>query len=438
MGDAGSALDAACTAALQHDKPLVFVCPPSAWAVSPVLRSLSSAAREGELATLILVADEVEAVDLTGALYDAPALRPMHPLTGIARTDRLIRAGTVRTLAAVPADVLDLVSRSTIKPERLGHLVVAGPARIAASGQAEQLDAILGDTGGLHRVIVTSDDAAVAEWLERHARRVPVSVGSRPPARPLGPVRYAVVESYTRVRAVRAALDILNPATALLWEPGRREPWAELLGVPGLNLALAPEAPLPGSVDLAVAAELPSAEVLARLLEQATEVLVLARGYQVPYLEQLARPLKPLRLPSDVDRARIQGARWRAAIRERLEQGGVGPQLAAIEPLLSEYDPAVIAAAALAAGEPRPETAATEAWTRLFVSVGHKHDVRPADLFGALLNTVGLRREDVGRIDVREAHSFVEVRPAVAQQAVTGLTGQEIRRRRVRAQLARR
>jgi len=57
---------------------------------------------------------------------------------------------------------------------------------------------------------------------------------------------------------------------------------------------------------------------------------------------------------------------------------------------------------------------------------------------GALLNAVGLAKEDIGRIELREGFTLVDVRAEEAERAVRGLTGTTLRGRRIAARLDRR
>jgi hypothetical protein len=67
--------------------------------------------------------------------------------------------------------------------------------------------------------VATGDEATISDFLERHARRTPLVVASKPPAVPAASARYAVVEKSGIESAVRAALDIINPDSALIWDP---------------------------------------------------------------------------------------------------------------------------------------------------------------------------------------------------------------------------
>ncbi len=160
------------------------------------------------------------------------------------------------------------------------------------------------------------------------------------------------------------------------------------------------------------------------------------RAAQLPYLRRLAESVTPIRLVTEVDRARDRAFQLRRQIRETISQSAWGTELMAIEPLLDEYDPALVAAAALhqrgVAEQPESET---PSWTRVYVTVGRRDGTRPADLVGILVKVAGFRPNAIGRIDIRDSFSLIEVRPEDAEQAIRGLNGQTVRGRRVLARL---
>jgi ATP-dependent RNA helicase DeaD len=131
----------------------------------------------------------------------------------------------------------------------------------------------------------------------------------------------------------------------------------------------------------------------------------------------------------------------RDELRAMITSGQSSRELLALEPLLSEFDGAEIAAAALRLLESeraKPQavpTSAAPALTRLFINVGTMDNVRPGDLVGAITNEVGVAKADVGKVDVRERHSTVEVATHVANAVVSKLTGTSIRGRRVLAKV---
>jgi ATP-dependent RNA helicase DeaD len=72
---------------------------------------------------------------------------------------------------------------------------------------------------------------------------------------------------------------------------------------------------------------------------------------------------------------------------------------------------------------------------RLFITVGSRDNVRPGDLVGAITNSAGITGSEVGKVDVRESHSTVEVAQAVADVVVEKLTGTMIKGRRAIARV---
>ncbi len=138
------------------------------------------------------------------------------------------------------------------------------------------------------------------------------------------------------------------------------------------------------------------------------------------------------------------------ALRERLARAiaeeDVEPYLLALEPLFERYDAAEVAAAAVAmlrkkpaapAAPPRPsapsEPNAPIAWAKLFMSVGERDGLRPGDLLGAIVGDTGIQPEKVGKIEIRESFTLVEVDHGVAHQVIQAVNGTTIKGRAVRA-----
>jgi ATP-dependent RNA helicase DeaD len=124
----------------------------------------------------------------------------------------------------------------------------------------------------------------------------------------------------------------------------------------------------------------------------------------------------------------------------------VDAELALLDPLFERFDPAEVAAALLALhrepgtgkGETaQPPLASGTERVKVFVGVGKKDRASAKDLVGALIREAGVAKDAIGRIDVRETFSLVEVTAGTADRAVRGLTGTTIRGRRVVARLER-
>jgi ATP-dependent RNA helicase DeaD len=141
--------------------------------------------------------------------------------------------------------------------------------------------------------------------------------------------------------------------------------------------------------------------------------------------------------------------RLRRTVEEALASEDIAPYMLALEPLLERYDAVEVAAAALAlvrrkapaAGEGTPATAgraeeragAAPAWAKLFVTVGERDGLKKGDLVGAITGETGVPGDAVGRIDIKESHSLVEVHDSVARQVIQALNGTTIKGRSVRA-----
>ena len=370
---------------------------------------------------MVVCADHEQAAQWAAA---APAEHRAHAVTGLARSAALLREGRVGLLAGSPADLAALVARSALKLGPVETVVLAWPESFS-----DDVDTLLAEAPEARRIVLSWNPPALGDFLDRHARRAEV-VGDLPldqDGRPLKPVcsaRYAVVGAPRRQAAVREALDALRAVRPYVWNGG-------------------PGSPPASGVDAVVATVLPTRDELVVLAGVAPAV-VLVTASQLPYLKSIAS-LTPLALPGEADRAQDRAAALRAGIAERLERGEVDAELALLEPLFERWDPAEVAGAVLALSrqpsavsqEPPESPGAAAAWVKLFVTVGKKDKAGAKDLVGALIREVGLEKGQIGRIEVRETHSLVEVAPAVAEQAVRRLSGVSIRGRRVTARVDR-
>jgi hypothetical protein len=352
----------------------------------------------------------------------APPEYRAHPVTGLTRTAVLLKEGRVGLLAGSAADLAALVARAALKLETVETIVIAWPESFA-----DQLDALLAEAPNARRVILSWNPPAISEFLERHGRRAEV-IGDMPldpDGKPLGPVgsaQYTVIASQRRDAAVRDVLDTLRATRPYVWRGGDVTP--------------------PHEADVLVAAALPSRTEMQALLAPGIPLVALALAAQVPYLRSIAA-LTPLPLGAAVDRAQDRGAALRALIAERLARGEVDAELAMLAPLFEEHDAAFVAGALLAlqreTGNEKQEavTPPTQSpppgWVRLFVTTGTKDRASAKDLVGALIKEAGLQKGQIGKIDVRETFSLVDVAPGVAEQAARRLSGVSIRGRRVTA-----
>jgi ATP-dependent RNA helicase DeaD len=369
----------------------------------------------------LVCADHEQAAEWAAA---APAEYRAHAVTGLTRSTALLKEGRVGLLAGAPAELATLVARSALKLDAVETIILAWPETFS-----EGLDALLAEAPEARRIVLSWNPPALADFLERHARRAEI-VGALPfdaDGKPLSPVcsaRYAVVSTARRAAAVREALDALRAARPYVWSGG-------------------PVTAPTEKTDAVICAALPTREELTALAAIGKPVVLIAAS-QLAYLRSLAA-LTPLALTPAADRAQDRSAALRDRIAERLGRGDVDAELALLESLFERWDPAEVAAALLALSR-QPSavsedaalvTAAPDQWVKVFVTVGKKDRAGAKDLVGALIKEVGLEKGQIGRIDLRESFALVEVAPAAAETVVRRMTGVTIKGRRVAARLDR-
>ena len=425
--------DADAKAALERGRPVVLVRPPAveqARELWELLGPTTPGRRPGASpAVLIVCADDAGAVDWVAA---APSDRPIHAVTGLARTSRVLKERPVDILAGAVKDLAALLERAALKLDAVTSVVLAWPEALVESDGAAALDTVLGEARDAHRIVLSWNPALLGDFLERHARRALI-VGMPPvdeTGRPLPPVcraRFAVVPSFRRSIAVRDALDALTATMPFVWNGG----------------SVAPPEPAPDAVLCTALPSRDEAAALARL--GGGEPVVFITAVQLPYLRSVAT-LTPLALASGADRARDRAEALRERVTGLLTAGNVDAELALLDPLFERFDPAEVAGALLALlgdegsgkgeGAAPPPSTGTER-VKVFVNVGKKDRASAKDLVGALIREAGVAKGDIGRIEVRETFSLVEVATGAADKAVRGLGGATIRGRRVLARLDR-
>ena len=176
-------------------------------------------------------------------------------------------------------------------------------------------------------------------------------------------------------------------------------------------------------------------------------ILVLPR--EMAHLRDVARrtgyTVEPFPLPRRTDEA---ADLFRDQLARAIEEEDVSPYLLLLEPLFERFDPAEVAAAAAAllrkkAPAPAPSQGAPAstrggrdaptAWVKLFLTVGERDGLTAKDLLGAITGESNIGGTKVGKIEIKESHSVVEVQEPVAQKVIAALNGTTIRGRAVRA-----
>lgn len=84
-------------------------------------------------------------------------------------------------------------------------------------------------------------------------------------------------------------------------------------------------------------------------------------------------------------------------------------------------------------GSEIPDAGAPRSFVRLFLSVGSKDGIGPGELLGAITGEAEIQGGQVGKIELRDTFSRVEVDTGVAERVIRALNGTTIRGRSVRA-----
>jgi ATP-dependent RNA helicase DeaD len=198
------------------------------------------------------------------------------------------------------------------------------------------------------------------------------------------------------------------------------------------------------TAELIVAWDLPAPADLARL-RAAGDVLLLTPPHALRYVTQVTSRQKLVRLMDAAEVARNEAGRRRSAIQAEITRGELDGQLLALSPLFEQHDPARVAAALYRLWLARPlEVPVTAAaarpgaeLARVWVGVGKKDGAGPADLVGVLTREIGLDAGKIGRIEIRELFSLVEVPADEVEAIARALSGKTIRRRQVVAKVDR-
>jgi ATP-dependent RNA helicase DeaD len=440
--------EAAVTAERGHH--VVAAIPPCAAGAAPILAALDrrlAGAPAAGLRALILTATDTLPDWAEAAARAMPGSRVIAA-GNASRSARLLRAGEVDVLVATPATAIQLLERSALKTDQLSVAVLAWPE---AWGGAEALTVLMHDLDkDAQRVVFTAAPDRAADVIERYARKA-LTVGFLPaeataPA-PAGPVRTVSVPWARRAAAIAEVAELLDPAELSVW-------CADAAGVAAVGQALAGRAshavvtdgPV-GPADLIIAYDPPTPARL-RLLLAAGPVALLVPPSAEAYVAAIASSRRSLRLPGAVDAALDDAAKRRASIASLLESGLPTTGLLALAPLFERHDPSAVAAAlyqlafekpapvpAAAAPvresvEPLPATA-TGATARMFVSVGKQDGTTASDLVAVLTKEVRVDKTMIGRIELKEAYSLVELPAAEVERIVRGMDGRTVRNKKI-------
>lgn len=388
-------------------------------------------------------------------------------------------------LFATPQDVLDEVRGSRVKLDAVETLVLDGVSLMEGLGALDDADTLLElIPAGAQRVVVSLPVGdAVESLVERHLRRavtVPAATEESPDR---GTVHYRVVAEPREEETLEVVASLLEDGRhqhVLVFfrsEDGAADVGDFLTlhgyaaGAPGdtsvpVWLAVEEKASrraLEAVEDPSTVATVshdvpPGPDALDRRHGIGGESRILVLPRELPHLEDVARRTGYELRPHAPERpGRMAGAlaRLEEELVDVLENGDVAPYYVALEPLFERYDPAEVAAAAVILARRRPALQKTvdtgraasgvaaeripgrppaqgPTWVRLFVGVGKKDGAGPGDLLGAVTGEAGVGGDRVGKIEIQDTFSLVEVDEEVAEKVIRAVNGTTIRGRSAR------
>jgi hypothetical protein len=243
-----------------------------------------------------------------------------------------------------------------------------------------------------------------------------------------------------RTRALTDLVELLDPASMVIWTVDRRyhDAIAQSMATnePEVQLVTG-DAPPAAAI---IAFDLPTPDRLRQLLS-AGEVVILVPPGGDRYVAGIAAPRRALQLPGLLDEARSTEAGHRRRIVETIETGRSQRALLSLAPLFERYDSAAVAAALYemwtSTAPPAPVPPDVSATARIYVGIGKKDGATANDLVAVLTKELRVDRTKIGRIELRDAYSLIEIPAQDAEQVAGALNGVTVRRRRVAARVDR-
>ena len=401
---------------------------------------------------LVVTSDSDAAAAIAGRLAPAATLRGLRLLaaTDARRAARVQRSRPAHVVVAPARVLVELLQSAVLKTADVRAVALAYVDALDSPG-VKALESLMSELpkDAARLVIANSVTPTVEQLVERYARRArrvqPVSPETAPVS-----LSYVAGNESTRAQTLRRILDALDPESAFVVARGVEsrsvvEALLRSLGYGADSDAVRAGETPDATAKLVILFDLPANEQELRKVvseHPSARVVALVTPRQITALRVLAGgTVSPFVLPEPAARARTREEGLKDELRAMLAAGQFSRELLALESLLSEYDGAEIAAAALRLLETeraKPQTAAApiaQPMTRLYVNVGSMDNVRAGDLVGAITNEAGVSKAQLGKVDVRERHSTVEVATPVANMVVAKLTGMSIKGRRAVARV---
>jgi hypothetical protein len=429
--------DAAPTAA--RGNSLVAFTPPAPAHAAPGLAGLLSHLLNGGRGLLLT---PVSQLDEWGALaYELSRESGLRVLVahGTSRAMRRLRRGDLDLLIASPETALTLATRSALRMQDVTALMLAWPETWSGEDAITPLMQDLPKES--MRLIYTGSPERIAALTERFARKALVLAQPCPTVGPEHPVRTVSTPWSRRVAVLSDLVEVLDPASLVIWSADtlHHAAIAQTIPVIGPDVRLITgDAPSSGTI---IAFDLPTGQRLQQLLE-AGEVVLLVPPEAESYVARLASTRRPVQLPGLVDSVMNEVMRQRATIVKVIDAGKLDRALITLAPLFERYDPVMVAAglfdlwasSAPVAAAPAADLSGT---AKIYVGLGKKDGATANDFVAVLTKELRFERGKIGRIELRDAYSLIEVPATDAEKLAGALNGVTLRRKRLTARVDR-
>lgn len=363
-------------------------------------------------------------------------------------------------VAGTPSAVARALGSSTLKLDALETIVLDGVPALLDAANADALETVLVSVPAhAQRVITTATlTRDVDRFIEAHVRRAmtipprPGDEDARPAARTDGPggsVSYVVVSGPGKEAVLARLVERETLQRVAVRSRREAEALAAAIRVRGFDAVEVGAYSDDSAAGAAVAFDVPPDAASLVALDR-KHAIVLVEPSELQHLRAIAAEAGIDLSAKEIDRTEPAALDpYRDAIRRALREEDIDAQMLVLDPLFDEASPAEIAAALSAmlrrrTAPPQPPDAMPSAsapagapprpqpFVRLFVGVGQKDGVRPADIVGSFTGEAGIAGEQVGRIEIRDTFSVVEVDAGIADRVIRALNGTTMRGRSVR------
>lgn len=437
--------DQVATAARGHNLALAW--PPAARYSVPALAGLISAQQNSKARSVILApADSLSEWAATITPFASAAGLSLLVADTPSRAARRLKEGSLDILITSPATAGALQERSALKMDAVGHVVLAWPELFEGD---DPLTGIMQDLPAeSQRLVIMAVAQAAHPVVERYARRALVTGpmiladGAVTPARPA--VRVVTTAWNHRGTALNGLLSVEDPGSVSVWCADAASVAEVKAALPLGDSSIEVTATEPRKAALIVAWDLPAPDKL-NLLRALGDLVLLAPAHAASYLRLVTSKQSAVRIPGVLETLRSDAARRRAQVISEIEKGELDGAVSALAPLFDRHDPVLVSAALLRLWQTAAQTPVSTVVeegtpgvspvTRVWIGAGKKDSATPADIVAVLNREIGVPTAKIGRIEVREMFSLVEVPTPDAEDIARRLNGKMVRRRKLIAKV---